>query len=242
MKQIEQFIKDNNITDQEVSSILENSLTPYILEERKMNVTQMDVFSRLMKDRIIWISGPVNERMCDIVQAQLLFLDSMEVSDIKLYLNTPGGSVIHGLGIVDTMNLIKSDVQTINCGMCASMGSVLLSSGAKGKRFSLKHSRVMTHQVSYGAQGNAQDIRITVLEAEKSNFLLFKILAKNTGKTFDEIIEMSSRDRWFNSDESMEHGLVDEVLLDEGDESISQMMEGFDEYYKNYVISKAISK
>jgi len=128
----------------------QSSLTPYILEEREMRVTQMDVFSRLLMDRIIWVSGVVNQQMSDIVQAQLLFLDSVEKKDISLYINSPGGSVIHGLGIVDLMNYISSDVATINIGMCASMGSVLLRSGIKGKRKSLIYSKVMTHEDSHG--------------------------------------------------------------------------------------------
>ena len=156
----------------------QSSLTPYILEEREMRVTQMDVFSRLLMDRIIWVSGVVNQQMSDIVQAQLLFLDSVEKKDISLYINSPGGSVIHGLGIVDLMNYISSDVATINIGMCASMGSVLLSSGAKGKRSSLIYSKVMTHQVSHGTSGNIQDTRINQVEAEKHNYILFKMLAK----------------------------------------------------------------
>jgi len=180
-----------------------NGLTPYILEEREMRATQIDVFSRLMRDRIIWVSGPVDQHMSDIVQAQLLFLDSTEKKDISLYINSPGGSVLCGLGIVDLMNYIKSDIATINIGMGASMGSILLSSGTKGKRSSLIYSKVMTHQVSHGTQGNVQDTRINQMEAEKYNYILFKMLANNCGKTFDEVLEFSRRDRWYNSDEAL---------------------------------------
>ncbi len=215
-----------------------NGLTPYILEEREMRATQIDVFSRLMRDRIIWVSGPVDQHMSDIVQAQLLFLDSTEKKDISLYINSPGGSVMCGLGIVDLMNYIKSDIATINLGMCASMGSVLLSSGTKGKRSSLIYSKVMTHQVSHGTQGNIQDTRINQLEAEKYNYILFKMLAKNCGRTFQEVLEFSSRDRWYNSDEALKFGLIDEVIgLDEdGSNSITSMLEGFDKYYKKEVM------
>ncbi len=151
---------------------IQNSMTPYILEEREMRVTQMDIFSRLMMDRILWASGPVDDRMGDIIQSQLIFLDNLDKKkDINLYLQTPGGSVLSGLGIRDTMNFINADVATTNIGMCASMGSVLLSSGAKGKRSSLIFSKVMTHMVSHGTQGNVQDTRINQLEAEKYNYL-----------------------------------------------------------------------
>lgn len=209
-----------------------SSLTPYILEEREMRVTQMDVFSRLLRDRIIWVSGVVNQQMSDIVQAQLLFLDSVEKKDISLYLNSPGGSVIHGLGIVDLMNYISSDVATINIGMCASMGSVLLSSGTKGKRSSLIYSKVMTHQVSHGTSGNIQDTRINQVEAEKHNYILFKMIAKNCGKTFDEVLEFSRRDKWYNSDEALQFGLIDEVIGLNKNDSITKMLEGFEEYYQ----------
>lgn len=210
----------------------QSSLTPYILEEREMRVTQMDVFSRLLMDRIIWVSGVVNQQMSDIVQAQLLFLDSVEKKDISLYINSPGGSVIHGLGIVDLMNYISSDVATINIGMCASMGSVLLSSGAKGKRSSLIYSKVMTHQVSHGTSGNIQDTRINQVEAEKHNYILFKMLAKNCGKTFDEVLEFSRRDKWYNSDEALQFGLIDEIIGLNKNDSITKMLEGFEEYYQ----------
>ena len=211
-------------------------LTPYILE-RELRATQIDVFSRLLRDRIIWVSGVVDQHMSDIIQAQLLYLDSVENKDIILHINSPGGSVLCGLGIVDLMNYIKSDVATINIGMCASMGSVLLSSGTKGKRSSLIYSKVMTHQVSHGTQGNVQDTRINQMEAEKYNYILFKIIAENCGKTFKEVLEFSRRDRWYNSDEALGFGLIDEIIGTDKNKSVTQMLEGFDEYYKNEVLS-----
>ena len=216
----------------------ENAMTPYILEERELRATQIDIFSFLMKDRILWVSGEVNQHMSDILQAQLLYLDSVEKRDITLYINSPGGSVLNGLGIVDLMNYIDCDIATINIGMCASMGSVLLSSGTKGKRSSLIYSKVMTHQVSHGTQGNVQDTRISQLEAEKYNYILFKILAQNCGKTFDEVLEFSSRDRWYNSDEALKFGLVDEVIGVVKSPSVSTQLEGFDEYYKKIFLDK----
>lgn len=212
--------------------------TPYILEEREMRVTQMDVFSRLMRDRIIWVSGAVDQNMSDIIQAQLLYLDSAEKKDITLYINSPGGSVLSGLGIVDLMNYIKSDVATVNIGMAASMGSVLLSSGAKGKRSSLVYSKVMTHMVSSQYGGNIQDTTITHLESHKYNYILFKLLAKNCGKTFDEMLESSRRDRWFNSKEALDFGLIDEVIGIDKVDSIDKQLEGFEDYYNKEVISK----
>jgi ATP-dependent Clp protease protease subunit len=216
----------------------ENGLTPYVLEERELRATQIDIFSRLMRERILWVSGPVNQQMSDIVQAQLLFLDSVEKKDITLYINSPGGSVLCGLGIVDLMNYIKSDVATTNIGMCASMGSVLLSSGTKGKRSSLVYSKVMTHQVSHGTHGNIQDTRINQMEGEKYNYVLFKMLAENCGKTFEEMLEFSRRDRWYTSDEAKEFGLIDEVIKTEGTKSITEMLEGFEDYYNKEVMSK----
>ena len=191
-----------------------------------------------MRERILWVSGPVDQRMGDIVQAQLLFLDSVEKRDITLYINSPGGSVLCGLGIVDLMNYIKSDVATTNIGMCASMGSVLLSAGAKGKRSSLVYSKVMTHQVSHGTHGNVQDTRINQMEAEKYNYILFKMISENCGRTFDEVLEFSRRDRWYTSDEAKEFGLIDEVIKSDGTKSITEMLEGFDDYYSKEVMSK----
>jgi ATP-dependent Clp protease protease subunit len=229
--------KHLNIDNSLVESFT-NGLTPYILEEREMRATQIDVFSRLMRDRIIWVSGVVDQHMSDIIQAQLLFLDSTEKKDISLYINSPGGSVLCGLGIVDLMNYIKSDVATINIGMCASMGSVILSSGTKGKRSSLIYSKVMTHQVSHGTQGVIEDTRINQLEAEKYNYILFKLLAKNCGKTFEEMLESSRRDKWFNSTQALEFGLIDEIIGLDNSDSIDKQLEGFDAYYEREVLKK----
>ena len=218
---------------------IQNSMTPYILEEREMRVTQMDIFSRLMMDRILWASGPVDDRMGDIIQSQLIFLDNVDKKkDINLYLQTPGGSVLSGLGIRDTMNFINADVATTNIGMCASMGSVLLSSGTKGKRSSLIFSKVMTHMVSHGTQGNVQDTRINQLEAEKYNYLLFKILAENCGKTFEEMLESSRNDKWFNSDEALQFGLIDKIVGVEKNQSMTDMMVGFDDYYEKEILKR----
>jgi ATP-dependent Clp protease protease subunit len=235
-KEFRKFALSEGISSTSLDAF-ENSLTPYVLEEREMRATQIDIFSRLMRERILWVSGAVNQRMSDIVQAQMLFLDSVEQKDITLYINSPGGSVLCGLGIVDLMNYIKSDVVTTNIGMCASMGSVLLSSGTKGKRSSLVYSKVMTHQVSHGTSGNIQDTRINQMEAEKYNYILFKMLAENCGKTIDEVLEFSARDRWYNSDEAKEFGLIDEVIKNDETKTITEMLDGFDDYYKKSVLS-----
>ena len=235
-KEFRKFALSEGISSTSLDAF-ENSLTPYVLEEREMRATQIDIFSRLMRERILWVSGTVNQHMSDIVQAQMLFLDSVEKKDITLYINSPGGSVLCGLGIVDLMNYIKSDVVTTNIGMCASMGSVLLSSGTKGKRSSLVYSKVMTHQVSHGTSGNIQDTRINQMEAEKYNYILFKMLAENCGKTIDEVLEFSARDRWYNSDEAKEFGLIDEVIKRDDTKTITEMLDGFDDYYKKSVLS-----
>jgi ATP-dependent Clp protease protease subunit len=216
----------------------ENSMTPYILEERELRATQIDIFSRLMRDRILWVSGTVNQQMSDIVQAQLLYLDSTEKRDITLYINSPGGSVLCGLGIVDLMNYISSDVSTVNIGMCASMASILLSSGTKGKRSSLVYSKVMIHQVSSGSSGHIEDNRISQMEAEKYNYILFKILAQNTGKSFDDVLEGARRDHWLNSDESLKFGLIDEIIGLDKTPSISKHLEGFEDYYNREILKK----
>lgn len=215
----------------------ENSLTPYILEEREMRVTQMDIFSRLMRDRIIWVAGTVNDNMSTIVQAQLMYLDNLEKRDITLHIDTPGGSVKAGLSMIDVMNYIKSDIVTVNTGMAASMGSVLLSSGTKGKRSSLVYSKVMTHMVSSQYGGNIQDSTISHLESHKYNYILFKLLAKNCDKSFDEMLESSRRDKWFNSKEALDFGLIDEIIGLDRNESIENQLDGFDSYYNKEVLS-----
>jgi len=190
----------------------QSSLTPYILEEREMRATQMDIFSRLMMDRIIWLAGPVNDRMSTVAQAQLMFLDNLEVKDITLHVDSPGGSVKSGLSIVDVMNYISSDLVTINTGMAASMGSILLGAGTKGKRYSLAHSRVMLHQVSTGASGNLQDIRVSIAEGEKYNTELFRLLGEYTDKDPAQVLIDTNRDMWLNSDEALAYGIIDGVI------------------------------
>tara|TARA_B100000767_G_scaffold275455_1_gene312501 strand:- start:3581 stop:4315 length:735 start_codon:yes stop_codon:yes gene_type:complete len=231
------FAKDKGITSTEIDDYanhIESSLTPYILEEREMRVTQMDIFSRLMRDRILFLYGEVNDQMSSIVQAQLLFLDNADDNDITLKISSPGGSVLSGLGMVDVMNYIKSDVATVNMGMCASMGSILLGAGTKGKRASLPFSKVMVHQVSSGARGTVMDNRISHIESEKYNYILFKLLSQYSGKDFDYVLELANRDKWFNSDEALEFGIIDEVI-DTGQPSISKYLEGFDEYYQGII-------
>ena len=217
---------------------LENNMTPYILEEREMRVTQMDIFSRLMRDRILWVAGVVNDNMSTVVQAQLMYLDSVEKRDIKMHVDSPGGSVKSGLSMVDVMRYINSDVETINTGMAASMGSILLSSGTKGKRSSLNFSKVMIHQVSSGAQGHVADNRISQMESEKYNYILFKMLAENSGRDFQYVLEAARRDKWLNSQEALEFGFIDEVILSDKTSSITSLLDGFDDYYNKEVFGK----
>lgn len=219
--------------------LLENSLTPYILEEREMRVTQMDIFSRLMRDRILWVAGVVNTQMSTVVQAQLMYLDSIEKKDITMHIDSPGGSVLSGLGMVDVMRYIKSDVATINTGMAASMGSILLSSGTKGKRSSLNFSKVMIHQVSSGAQGHVEDNRISQMESEKYNYILFKMLAENSGRDFNYVLESARRDNWLNSQEALDFGFIDEIIITDKSTPISSYLEGFEDYYTKEVLRKA---
>ncbi len=194
-------------------SIFTGSMTPYIIEERQLNVASMDVFSRLMMDRIIFLGTPIDDYIANIVQAQLLFLESSDPSkDIQIYFNTPGGSVHAGLGIYDTMQYISSDIATICTGMAASMGAVLLTAGAHGKRSALKHSRVMIHQPMGGAQGQASDIEITAREILKLKKELYDIIAFHSGKTYEEVEKNSDRDYWMTSTEAKEYGMIDEVL------------------------------
>lgn len=192
---------------------LTDSMTPYILEEREMRVTQMDIFSRLMADRIIWISTPVNDIMASIVQAQLMFLNSIDKKkDITVHINTPGGAVHAGLGIVDVMEWISNDVQTINVGMCASMGAVLIGAGTQGKRLALPSSTIMIHQVSGNATGHVMDIDIAAREAKRVNDLLFQKLANYTGKTVKKIKTDAARDLWLSAEESIKYGIIDQII------------------------------
>ena len=217
---------------------IESSMTPYILEEREMRVTQMDIFSRLMRDRILWVAGVVNQNMSTVVQAQLMYLDSVEKRDIKMHIDSPGGSVLAGLSMVDVMRYINSDVETINTGMAASMGSILLSSGTKGKRSSLNFSKVMIHQVSTGAQGHVADNRISQMESEKYNYILFKMLAENSGRDFQYVLDAARRDKWLNSQEALDFGFIDEIIVSDKTSSITTLMDGFEEYYNREVLSK----
>ena len=191
---------------------IEDSLTPYVLEERQMNVTQIDVFSRLMLERIIWVAGGVDDHMSTIVQAQLMFLDSLDHNDITMHIDSPGGSVKSGLSIVDVMEYISSDIRTINTGMAASMGSVLLGAGTKGKRGSLRFSRTMLHQSSGGAGGNIQDARITMVEWEKINDTLFELLGGYCGKTAEQVKTDATRDLWLGAEEALSYGIIDEIV------------------------------
>jgi len=209
--------KEFAIKDQGISSIhydkIISSVTPYIIEERQLNVAQMDVFSRLMMDRIIFLGTAIDDHVANIIQAQLLFLSSVDsTKDISIYMNTPGGSVYAGLGIYDTMQFIKPDVATICTGMAASMGAVLMTAGAKGKRSALPHSRIMIHQPLGGAQGQASDIEITAREILKLKDELYTIISKHSGQTFDKVAQDSDRDYWMKADEAKIYGMIDEVL------------------------------
>lgn len=195
------------------SSVYNNYISPTIIEERQLNVAQMDVFSRLMMDRIIFLGVPINDYVANIIQAQLLFLESSDpAKDIQIYLNTPGGSVHSGLGIYDTMQYITPDVATICTGMAASMGAVILAAGKSGKRSALPHSRVMIHQPMGGAQGAAADIEITAREILKLRQELYNLIAKHSGNTYKKIEKDSDRDYWMTAEEAKNYGMVDEVL------------------------------
>ena len=191
---------------------IESSLTPYILEERQLNVTAMDVFSRLMMERIIWVAGEVNDHMSTIVQAQLMFLDSLDNNDITMHIDSPGGSVKSGLSMVDVMDYINSDIRTINTGIAASMGSILLGAGTKGKRGSLRFSRTMLHQSSGGFRGNIQDAEIDMVEWKKLNNILFELLGGYCNKTADQVMKDASRDLWLSSEEALSYGIIDEIV------------------------------
>lgn len=194
-------------------------ISPSILEERQLNVTQMDVFSRLMMDRIIFLGSEINDYVANVIQAQLLFLDTSDPGkDISIYLNSPGGSVYAGLGIYDTMQYIGSKVGTICTGMAASMAAVLLVAGAKGQRSALKHSRVMIHQPMGGMQGQASDMEITMREIQKLKNELYQIIADHSGNTFEKISADSDRDYWMTSKEALEYGMIDTILVRENKE------------------------
>ena len=208
-------MSDHNVSSSKLNYYekqIENSLTPYILEERELRATQMDIFSRLMMDRLLWVAGPVNDNMSKIVQAQLMFLDSVGGTDITMHIDSPGGSVKSGLSMVDVMDYIKSDIKTVNTGMAASMGSVLLGAGTKGKRSSLRHSTTMLHQSSGGFNGNIQDAEIDWKEWQKVNKELFNLLGEYCGKPADEVMKDATRDFWLNAKEAKAYGIIDEII------------------------------
>ena len=203
----------NSMVMHDFRAEIENYVSPTIIEERHLNVATMDVFSRLMMDRIIFLGAPIYDDAANIIQAQLLFLESVDADkDIQLYINSPGGSVSAGLGIYDTMQLISCDVATICTGMAASMGAVLLTAGAAGKRSALPHSRVMIHQPLGGVQGQASDIEITAREIAKTKRELYEILAAHSGKPIEKIEADADRDYWLTAAEAAEYGLIDKVL------------------------------
>ena len=190
-----------------------SSMTPYIIEERQLNVAQMDVFSRLMMDRIIFLGTGINDQVANIMQAQLLFLESLDAKkDIQIYLNSPGGSVYAGLGIYDTMQIVRPNVATICTGIAASMGAVLMCAGEKGKRTALKHARIMIHQPLGGAEGQASDIEITAREIGKLKKELYEIIANHSGQTYEKVWADSDRDYWMTAEEAKEYGMIDEIL------------------------------
>jgi len=204
--------KHLGINSQFVDHYIQN-LTPNIIEERTMNIAAMDIFSRLMMDRIIFLGVPIDDQVANIVMGQLLFLESTNPNrDIQIYVNSPGGSVYAGLGIYDTMQFISSDVATICCGMAASMGAVLFAAGAKGKRSALKHSRVMIHQPLGGVQGQASDMEITVKEIMKLKSELYEIIAHHSGQPVKKVEKDSDRDYWMTAQEAKDYGIVDEIL------------------------------
>ena len=203
----------NSLTMHQFKSIVNSYISPTIIEERQLNVAQMDVFSRLMMDRIIFLGVPISDDVANIVQAQLLFLESSDpLKDIQIYLNSPGGSVYAGLGIYDTMQYISSNVATICTGMAASMAAVLLCAGQKGKRSALPHSRVMIHQPMGGTEGQASDIEITAREILKLRDELYQIIAKHSGNSVEKVFKDSDRDYWMTAQEALEYGMIDEIL------------------------------
>lgn len=215
-KEFERFALDKGIsslTQHRVDSLMSSYINPTIIEERQLNVAQMDVFSRLMMDRILFLGCPIYDDVANVLQAQLLFLEAQEPDkDIRIYINSPGGSVTAGLGIYDTMQLISCDVATICTGLAASMGAVLLTAGEKGKRSALPHSRVMIHQPLGGVQGQASDIEITARQIVKTKKELYEILSNHSGVSVKKIEKDSDRDYWLTASEATEYGLIDEVL------------------------------
>lgn len=215
-----QFAKSRGLNSMHVENVMKDAqvrseytyINPSILEERQLNVTQMDVFSRLMMDRIIFLGTEVNDYTANVVQAQLLYLEQVEEKDIYLYLNSPGGSVYAGLGIYDTMQFVRSNVNTICTGLAASMAAVLLVAGEKGQRAALPHSRIMIHQPMGGAQGQASDIEITAREILKLKQELYQIIADHSGNSLERIQQDSDRDYWMTAQEAVDYGMIDKVF------------------------------
>lgn len=204
----------NSMTLHNITSAYNSYISPTIIEERQLNVASMDVFSRLMMDRIIFLGLPIDDYVANVIQAQMLYLDSADPGkDIQIYFNSPGGSVYAGLGIYDTMQYINSDIATICTGMAASMAAVLLSAGTKGKRSALTHSRVMIHQPMGGAQGQATDIEITTREIIKLRNELYTIISNHSGKKFEDVEKDSDRDYWMTAKEALDYGMIDEILV-----------------------------
>lgn len=215
MDNFRKFAKDKGVSMSVFDDIVKdvnNSLTPVVLEERKMNVVAMDVYSRMLYDRIIYFGHEFNQDTCNLLNAQLLYLSSLDERDINVYINSPGGSVVDGLSSIDVMNFIPNNVSTTCIGMAASMGAVLLSCGEKGKRFVLPHSRVMIHQVSSGMRGTYSDIKIEMEQTERCRNDVYRLLADNMGKTFEEVEMLCDRNNWFIGQEAVELGIVDKVL------------------------------
>ena len=216
MKDFEKFARCNNVSSttlDKYSNVITNGwVSPTIIEERKLNVAQMDVFSRLMQERIIFLGTDIDDDVANIITAQLLYLESVGNDDITLYLNTPGGSISAGMSIVDTMNYISSDVSTVTTGMAASMGAIIGSSGTKGKRFILPHGRYLLHQPLGGVRGQASEIEIEYKEIQKYKEMMYNILSENTGQTYEKIWKDADRDFWLNAQESLDYGLIDKII------------------------------
>ncbi len=214
-KEFKQYAtKHAGLNSMYVDQYVDASMTPYIIEERQLNMSQMDVFSRLMMDRIIFLGTGINDQVANIIQAQLLFLESADAKkDIQIYLNSPGGSVYAGLGIYDTMQVVAPDVATICTSMAASMGAVLLCAGTKGKRSALPHSRVMIHQPMGGAQGQVSDMEITLNEITTLKKELYEIISNHSGQPFDKVEADSDRDYWMKAEQAKEYGMIDEILI-----------------------------
>ena len=218
-EEFKRFAKSEGVSSSKLNyyqSQVQGSMTPYILEEREMRVTQMDIFSRLMMDRLLWVAGPVDDNMSTVIQAQLMFLNSNSNDEIKMHIDSPGGSVKSGLSMVDVMDYIDCEIRTINTGMAASMGSVLLGAGTKGKRMSLRFSRTMLHQSSGGFRGNIQDAEIDWAEWQKINEVLFELLGEYCGKTAEQVKNDASRDLWLGANDALNYGIIDEVVTPKG--------------------------